>query len=260
MGIWEGNFVRAYEAYPEGQRIAERFGDRDSARFMRSNWIYASYVLGRWDEALQAADDFILECASSPHYGEGLARDARAEIRVARGDFEGAREDLAFILEHARRIQDPQRLLPAVAHAPVLHLVLGDEGEARELAAETLALARDHIQMAAAANHLMFVAGRFGLRDAYREIVEQAPEGPWKDLSLAGASGDLQRAGDLYASFGSPPFEALARLFGGEDLIATGRRAEGEAEIERALAFHRSVGATFYIQRGEALLAHAATG
>ncbi len=225
LSIWEGNFARSREIYPEAQRIAERFGDRDSARFMRGNWIFGSYVVGRWDEAMQAADEFILECASSPHYAEGLARDARATIRVARGDFDGAREDLAFILEHARRIQDPQRLLPALADSAVIRLSLGDEHEARELAAEAVALAREHIQMAASANHLIFVAGQFGFRDAYRQSVESAPGGPWQDLSLAGATGDLQRAGDLYASFGSPSFEGLARLFGGEELIATGRRS-----------------------------------
>jgi hypothetical protein len=35
-------------------------------------------------------------------------------------------------------------------------------------------------------------------------------------------------------------------------------RAEGEAELERTLAFYRSVGATFFIQRGEQLLAKSA--
>ena len=45
-----------------------------------------------------------------------------------------------------------------------------------------------------------------------------------------------------------------------EELIETGRRDEGEAELEKALAFYRSVGATFFIERGEALLAQAATG
>ena len=58
-------------------------------------------------------------------------------------------------------------------------------------------------------------------------------------------------------AFGGPSFEALARLFGGEELIDAGRRAEGEAELEKALAFYRSVGATFFIQRGETLLAPA---
>ena len=42
LSIWEGNFARSREIYPEAQRIAERFGDRDSARFMRGNWIFGS--------------------------------------------------------------------------------------------------------------------------------------------------------------------------------------------------------------------------
>ncbi len=60
-----------------------------------------------------------------------------------------------------------------------------------------------------------------------------------------------------YARFGGSSFEALARLFGGEELIEAGRRAEGKAELEKALEFYRSVGATFFIQRGERLLADA---
>ena len=260
LGIWEGDFPRSYEVYPKAQQIAERFGDRDSARFMRGNAVYGAYAIGRWDEAVEAADRFIAECATSPHYQEGLVRDARGWIRLGRGDIAGAEEDRTFHLDQGRRIKDPQRLLPGLAVAAVQRLMLGDKVAAHALAEEALELARAHIDMAAAANHVIFVAGQIGLRDEYLEIVEQAPGGPWKDLCLAGASGDLQRAGDLYASFGSPSFEGLARLFGGEELIATGRRAEGEAEIERALAFFRSVGATFFVQRGEALLAHAATG
>ena len=92
---------------------------------------------------------------------------------------------------------------------------------------------------------------------SFVELVELSPEGPWKDLTLAAAQGDLVRAGDLYAQMGAPTFEALARLLGGEELIEAGRRAEGEAELEKALAFYRSVGATFFIQRGERLLAEA---
>jgi hypothetical protein len=42
-----------------------------------------------------------------------------------------------------------------------------------------------------------------------------------------------------------------------KDLIEAGRFAEGEAELEKALDFYRSVGATFLIERGERLLAEA---
>ena len=147
--------------------------------------------------------------------------------------------------------------MPGLAAAAVQRLILGDKVEARALAAEALVLVRAHIDMAVTANQLIFVAGQMGLRDEYLAIVQQAPEGPWKDLTVAGAKGDLRSAGDLYATFGASSLEALARLFGGEELIEAGRRAEGEAELEKALEFYRSVGATFFVQRGEALLADA---
>jgi hypothetical protein len=53
---------------------------------------------------------------------------------------------------------------------------------------------------------------------------------------------------------GSPTNEAFYRLAAAEALIAAGRRAEGEAELERALAFYRSVDATAYLERAETLL------
>jgi class 3 adenylate cyclase/tetratricopeptide (TPR) repeat protein len=258
LAIWEGDFPRASEIYPEAKRIAERFGDRDGLRFMRGNEIFAWYAIGRWDEAAEAADEFVAECASSPHYAEGIVREARASIRHARGDIIGAEEDREFELEQARRIKDPQRLLPSIASAVVHRVLLQNESEARALAEEALALVSDNVQLAAAASHVALVAGRVGIRNALREIVELAPEGPWKDLTLAATDGDLSRAADIYAGFGVPTFEALARLIGGESLIEEGRRTEGEAEIERALAFYRGVDAPFFVRRCEELLARSA--
>ncbi len=48
------------------------------------------------------------------------------------------------------------------------------------------------------------------------------------------------------------------RLIAGQEYAAEGRRAEAEAELAAALAFYRSVGATRYVRRGEALLAQSA--
>ena len=243
LAIWEGDFARAYEIYPEAIRIAERFGDKDAVRFMRGNAIFGSWVVGRWDEAAEAADMFVADGASSPHYAEGIVREARACIRLARGDLAGAAEDREFVLEHAYRVKDPQRLLPSLAATAMSLVLLGKQDEARTVAEETIALARENVDMTSAANLLVMVAGRLGVRDELREVVELSPGGPWKDLTRAGAEGDLERVGDLYAGFGAPTLEAYARLFGGEEAIAGGRRAEGESEIGRALVFYRSVGA-----------------
>lgn len=49
------------------------------------------------------------------------------------------------------------------------------------------------------------------------------------------------------------------RLRGAEELIDNGRRAEGEEQARKALAFYRSVAATYYIDRCETLLREAKT-
>jgi class 3 adenylate cyclase/tetratricopeptide (TPR) repeat protein len=250
----EGDFPRSYEIHREAEQLSERFGDRDALRFTRGNTIFTTYVLGRWDEAIEAADAFIAECATSPHYQESIVRRARQSIRLARGDLAGAAEDRELALEHDR--EEPQGLLPLLAEAAVSLVLLGLEDEARTVAEEALALTRENVDMMNA-NQLALVAGRLGIRDELREIVALAPESPWRDLMLAGVDGDLRRVGDLYADFGAVTFEAYARLLGGEEAIAAGRRTEGESEIDRALAFFRAVGASYLVQRGEELLARA---
>jgi hypothetical protein len=49
--------------------------------------------------------------------------------------------------------------------------------------------------------------------------------------------------------------EAEMRLAAAEELAEQGRDSESKVELETALAFYRSVGATYLIRRGEALLA-----
>jgi hypothetical protein len=51
---------------------------------------------------------------------------------------------------------------------------------------------------------------------------------------------------------------ARLSLLAGEKLIAAGRRDEALPFLESALAFYRSVGATFFIRRGEQLFAKSA--
>ncbi len=122
-------------------------------------------------------------------YAEGLVRSARASIRLARGDADGALEDLESALAQARDIKDPQRVLPSLVASARGRALLGHEEEARELAHEALQVARENAQLAASMHDLDVVAERLGIRDELREILELAPEGPWKDLALAGAAG-----------------------------------------------------------------------
>jgi hypothetical protein len=57
---------------------------------------------------------------------------------------------------------------------------------------------------------------------------------------------------------GAATEEARVRLWLAEALVRQNRRAEADTQLQRALAFYRSVGATRYIREGEALLAASA--
>src|SRR5207245_11202558 len=100
--------------FGEAYRLAARVGNRDTLRFSRGHRIWTRWMLGHWDEAGRAADEFIAECASSPHYLEASAREIRAYLRLARGDRDGALDDYRRSLEPARQITDLQTLLPAL--------------------------------------------------------------------------------------------------------------------------------------------------
>jgi hypothetical protein len=60
---------------------------------------------------------------------------------------------------------------------------------------------------------------------------------PWLQAALAIACGRFDRAADLYAQIGSLHDEAFARLQAAKQLLATGRRAEGNTHLQRVVAF-----------------------
>ena len=149
---------------------------------------------------------------------------------------------------------------PSLLHSARAYGLLGRDEEARELAAEALELIRTHPELAEYLGQVANVAKQLGIRGNARQLLEQAPVNPWQQAALAGVEGDFVRSADVYAERGLPTLEAEARFSASEALIAAGRRREGEEQLGKALAFYRSVGAAFYVERGEALLSQAATG
>jgi hypothetical protein len=59
----------------------------------------------------------------------------------------------------------------------------------------------------------------------------------------------------LLEQIGSKPEEAYARLRAADALVRNGRRADADTQLQRALGFYRSVGATRFVREVEALLA-----
>jgi len=93
-----------------------------------------------------------------------------------------------------------------------------------------------------------------------QELIEVLPSSdvPWVHAAAAFAAGDLRRAADICGGMGAVTEEARDRLWLAETLINQNRRAEADVELQRALAFYRSVGATRYIREAEGLLAASA--
>jgi tetratricopeptide (TPR) repeat protein len=253
---------KAVELFEEGERQAERFGDVSGARWLRAQRINAAFWFGHWDSALERANAFIAECeAGSPHYLENLMREDRASIREARGDIEGALGDYRQALGMAREAGDPQEVLPRLSRVTLAFEEHGLADEAHDLAVEVVQLAQTYQHEAAVALNFGFLLARAApdFEQELRPALEAFPYQQWKELALACLDRDFLRGADIWAAAGNPTFEARVRLRAAEELIETGRRAEGEEQARRALDFYRSVAATYYLQRCEALLQEART-
>jgi len=250
---------REHSLFQECLALAERMGDRESMRFAQGNLTWSNWTLGNWDEALEGANEFISACeGGSPHYLESHARCTRASIRFARGEIDVALDEYRRAREVARQAQDPQAQLPPLGLSIRAYVLLGRTDEARELADEFAVGLQELPEKPSAVGDIAGFAKELGLASEVRELVEAAPPGRFRDAALAELDGDFERAADLFADLGSKPAEADARLRAAQKLIDAGRRAEGEVQLRKALAFYRSVGATFFIKRGEHLLAKSA--
>ena len=248
---------RVQTLYHEGIREAERFGDLRLLRFLRANIIAATWILGEWDDALAIANDFIAECEQSPHILEGPTRQFRGYIRLARGHRNEALADFRSSLERARENpNDPQTLVPALVRFAWASLQIGRIAEAKAAFAEALPHLEKHPY--ARPWTLPEVALELGETSTVREILAGLSPSPGYAAMLAVLDGEFEKASELYAEAGILLFEAEARLRAAEQLLAAGLRAAGEIELERALSFYRSAGATLFVERGEALLAKTA--
>jgi tetratricopeptide (TPR) repeat protein len=226
-------------------------------RFSRGNLLYNATFRGRWDEMLENADRFIAECETSPHNMETAARELRAYVRFARADVDGALEDWEHALALSREMGDPTRLLPALLQLARGLTFLGRVADAGPLVSEGMQIAEANPTIGHFFSIVAGLAGPLGVPQEVVEIVSRAPAGVWKDAALAKLGDEPTRAAEIYQWIGAPVLAADARFTAAEALLQKGHTAEGLAELDEALAFYRSVRATFFLERGEALLAAA---
>ena len=257
-----GELERSIALHEEGLREAQRAGPPGFLRWLEAERTWDEYLTGRWSEAEAHADEFLARVeAGQTHPMEMATREVRAVIRLAKGDQAGAREDSQRVVDLARAVQDSQVLLPALAFHAHLVFVTGKREEAVALVDELLE--RMPSKESALRSHwtlpLAFVLTAVGRTDDLDRVLSSAPISTrWLEAASAFAHGRFDEAAGILAEIGAVADEALLRLRAAEALVEAGRRAEADAQLQRALAFYRSVGATAYIREAEGMFAASA--
>jgi tetratricopeptide (TPR) repeat protein len=252
-----GDFPRTDELYGEALRLAERYGDASTVRFVGGNRIWLNFMLGRWDQALESANAFIAECgAGSPHTQEGAVREVRAALSIARGDRERALRDQQRALELANAQRDPFQHLASLASTAVIYAELGRLDDGYSLAVQVPPLVRE-IGLHGSLTLLALLGDELGIGDDLREAAARTV-GPrvsaWTQpggLIERILAGELDVAADMIRSAGNPTIEANIRKHAGFRMLGAGRTADAQVELERALDFYRAVEASFYIEQIE---------
>lgn len=254
-----GDIRRGAELHRRGLELARRFGQTRGIRFLTAEHAFDDAFLGDWDAALEGVEAFIAEVeVGSPHYMECGCRSVRATIAVARGDDGLALRDAERSLAQARELEEPQVLLPALAGAAAVFAEAGHGDRARQLVEELLGSAE-----AVRRADFWVVPGvipteRLGLAPRLVSTLEAHPSpSPWVRAALLYARSSFSEAADVLHEIGHLPAEAQARLRAAETLAADGRPPEAHVELARATAFFRSVQATRYLRRADAVLAEA---
>jgi predicted ATPase/class 3 adenylate cyclase len=255
LAAMESNVERAYEFQLKGKEAAERLGNAPVGRYIEGQIILTLADLGHWDEFLPAANAFIAACeAGSPHYNEGFIRERLADIHVARDDPEAAALQGGRALELARQAKEPQALQPALGCNIRVALARGRVDEARLLARELISLMKRSATTFGALT-LALHADILGVRDELPAVLATRADRSWVRAAAAVLEGNFIRAAEIAAEHCLRVDEAELRLRAAEALLAEGRRVEADVQLQLALAFFRSVGATRFVREGEDLLA-----
>jgi tetratricopeptide (TPR) repeat protein len=257
-----GELDRAVAMVEEGLRAAERFGLGEHAAWLTAELAWWPYFEGRWDDAMRRADELVADFEADRFWMETPVRWLRGRMRLARGDQEGALADAERAIELARIAKDPQVLWPALAFGARVVLAT-DSQRADSLVTEVFsewhakALTSSGSESEWLAD-LAIVLPPLGRQAEFLDAIGKTTPSPWRASAAAYVSADFLGAAEQYAAIGVLPYEAYARLRAAEALVRAGRRAEADPELQRALAFWRSVGATAYVREGEELLAASA--
>jgi class 3 adenylate cyclase/tetratricopeptide (TPR) repeat protein len=249
-----GRIAESLRMYEEAEARARQYGQRGFQRWLQVVYVAGIYESGRWDDARRRVADFIADLeAGSPHYLGFEAHLWRALLRMTSDDRTGALEDAESALEYADRAGDPQAQYPTQSGVSFILAELGLADRAAEVVAGPLAAAEsrsEEVFKEAGAHVLAWTLTVLGRNDEAVAVLERAPETPWIEAGIAFARGEPAAAAEILTEIGALASAAYCRL-------SAARRGD-LAQLEPALAFYRSVGATWFVEEGESLLAASA--
>ena len=237
---------------PTGSRL----GLASMLRFSRNvqHWLLARE--GYWDEALPYIEEFVAACeAGEPHYHEGGMRLRRAVIRLARDDVQGALDDVRKIVPLAQSAGDPQQRVPWLAGCACLLVEAGRTRGSTAARSRSCSTRSERSSRWGLSSISPSSRRSSDVSTSSRPCSSAARTTKWTEAAGASLRGDVVQAADLLHEIGDAELESLARLRAARRLVAEGRRAEADEQLQRSLAFWRSVGATRYIRQAEELLA-----
>jgi class 3 adenylate cyclase/tetratricopeptide (TPR) repeat protein len=243
-----GDTNRARELRRAGLDAAERVGVRHWVSWFRGSCAADLLAQGRWDEALELVEE-------EPR---GDWPPIREIIELAHGRPEELARFGAQALEHARRGGRPDTLAVALMMSAYALLEAGEPTEAEEIADELAQMPATVLMALSSSYFFPVVLAAVGQADELERAYATTTQTPWVQAARSYVAEDFETAADRYAELDDRAAEAYSRLRAAEKLIRSGRRSEGELQLQTALAFYRSVDATRFIREGEALLAESA--
>jgi class 3 adenylate cyclase/tetratricopeptide (TPR) repeat protein len=232
---------------------AEHFGSARTLRWLTLEETADHYWRGHWDQAAAVADSVTAEANSgATHYLECDCRIWRGRIRLARGQRENAHKDCQHALELARASNDPQNLVAALAFGARMLLLAGRSAEAGRLVDELLEHLPGRLLKPELGVDLPICLVELG-RPV--EVLDGVPPSRWLEAARAFVTGEPELAAELYATIGSRPDEAYARLKAAHQLMVANRAVEANTELAIAFTFYRKVGANAHLAEAKQLLA-----